>query len=271
VQAEPGAFVRPWSVFRHWIAHSATVVSDYYGRFPVAELHLSIVPVEGRGVKTGNAMALDKPRINVAVGRDSRASDLEADWILVHEMIHLAFPSVAGRHHWIEEGLATYVESVARAHRGDLEAEFVWRGFVTGMPHGLPGPGDAGLDHAPSWGRTYWGGALFCLLADITIRERTSGRYSLQDALRAIVAADVSIQDQMLLVEVLRLGDQATGVGVLADLYRQMGTAPGRVDLAALWQRLGVSVRNGAAVFDQGAPLADVRRQITAVVPEPGR
>ena len=267
VQTEPGAFVRPWSVFRHWIAHAANVVGAYYGRFPVTELHLSIVPVDGRGVKTGNATALDKPRINVAVGRNSDVSDFEADWILVHEMIHLAFPSVAKRHHWIEEGLATYVESVARAQRGDLAAEFVWRGFVKGMPKGLPGPGDAGLDHTRTWGRTYWGGALFCLLADVAIREQTSGRYGLQHALRAIVAAGLSIQDQMLLAEVLRLGDQVTGVRVLTDLYLQMAKAPGRVDLPTLWEQLGVSVHDGVAVFDEAAPLAHIRRQITAPMP----
>ena len=57
------------------------------------------------------------------------------------------------------------------------------------MPKGLPAAGDRGLDYTPTWGRTYWGGALFCLLADIDIRKRTSNRFGLQDALRAIVAA----------------------------------------------------------------------------------
>jgi hypothetical protein len=41
---------------------------------------------------------------------------------------------------------------------------------------GEPGPGDGGLDDTDSWGRTYWGGALFCLLADVRFRERTGNR-----------------------------------------------------------------------------------------------
>jgi len=32
--------------------------------------------------------------------------------MLTHEMIHLAFPSMADEHHWIEEGLSVYVEPI---------------------------------------------------------------------------------------------------------------------------------------------------------------
>ena len=85
---------------------------------------------------------------------------------MVHEMVHLAFPRVAKQHHWIEEGLATYIEPWARLGIGQLTEETVWKDLVEGLPKGLPGPEDKGLDRTPTWGRTYWGGALFCLLAD---------------------------------------------------------------------------------------------------------
>ena len=79
---------------------------------------------------------------------------------------------LAMEHHWIEEGLATYVEPIARAQAGQFSVKLVWRDLVVGLPRGLPQPGDRGLDFTPTWGRTYWGGALFCLLADIEIRKR---------------------------------------------------------------------------------------------------
>ena len=50
------------------------------------------------------------------------SAQFDDDWIITHEMVHLAFPSVAEKHHWIEEGLATYVEPVARARVGQLIA-----------------------------------------------------------------------------------------------------------------------------------------------------
>ena len=75
----------------------------------------------------------------------------------------------------------------ARARTGELSTEKVWGDLVRGLPQGLPGRGDEGLDRTHTWGRTYWGGALFWLLADVEIRERTGNRFGLEDALRAVL------------------------------------------------------------------------------------
>ena len=159
---------------------------------------------------------------------------------MTHEMVHLAFPSVAEAHHWIEEGSATYVEPVARARAGDLTPEKVWGDLVDGLPQGLPGPADRGLDFTPTWGRTYWGGALFCLLADIEIRKRTGNRKGLEDALRAILAAGGTVETEWPLAKALHIGDDATGVPVLSELYEKMKASPFPVDLNALWKEMGV-------------------------------
>ena len=50
--------------------------------------------------------------ITVAVGRAAEIDALKNDWVMTQEMIHLAFP-MAENHHWIEEGISTYVEPVA--------------------------------------------------------------------------------------------------------------------------------------------------------------
>ena len=62
-------------------------------------------------------------------------------------------------------------------------------GRKTGIPcrMGLPRAGEGGMDQTPTWGRTYWGGALYCLQADVAIREQTANRVGLQTALRAIL------------------------------------------------------------------------------------
>ena len=179
-------------------------------------------------------------------------------------MVHLAFPRVAQQHHWLEEGLATYVEPIARVQAGQLPAEQVWRDLVAGLPHGLPQPGDRGLDRTPTWGRTYWGGALFCLRADIEIHKQTGNRYGLQDALRGIVGAGGNIGVIWSVDRALKAGDAAVGVDVLTQLYQEMGPAPVEVNLDELWLQLGVVVREGEVVFDDSAPLAPIRRAITA-------
>ena len=77
-------------------------------------------------------------------------------------MVHLALPDMEDRHAWLSEGLAVYVEPVARAQAGDLSAKEIWLAMMRDMPKGLPQAGDRGLDNTDTWGRKYWGGAMFC-------------------------------------------------------------------------------------------------------------
>jgi len=185
-------------------------------------------------------------------------------------MVHLAFPSVPDEHHWIEEGIATYVEPIARAQVGDLSTETVWRELVDGLPKGLPAPGDRGLDNTHTWGRTYWGGALFCLMADIEIHRRTNNRYGLQDALRGIVRAGGNMEHDWPLTRALKAGDDAIGVQVLMELYDRMKATPVTPDLAAMWRDLGVRPSGDSVTFDQNAPQSSIVRSIMASRSSPG-
>jgi hypothetical protein len=246
-----------------WVTSSAHAVTAYYAQFPVSQLQVHVRFFEGRGVKGGRTTGWDGPVIAIAVGRASVASDFTNDWVLTHEMVHLGFPSVPEEHHWIEEGSATYIEPIARARAGDLSPEKVWGDLVDGLPQGLPQSGDRGLDFTPTWGRTYWGGALFCLLADIEIRKRTGNKKGLEDAFRAILKAGGTIESDWPLARTLEIGDGATGVPVLRELYEKMKAAPAPVDLSALWKELGVGRSGGTIRFDNAAPLAPIREAIT--------
>ena len=198
------------------------------------------------------------------MGRAAGDEAFRKDWILVHEMTHLALPRVPRRSTWLLEGNATYVEPIARAQAGQLDPSVVWRWAIEGMPKGEPKQGDQGLDETPTWGRTYWGGATFWLLADVRIRQATHGRLGVQDALRGINRRSGGDTADWSVDQVMAVGDQAVGVQVLAPLYDEMKSTPVQVDLAGLFARLGVSEVAGAVVFDDAAPLADIRRQITA-------
>lgn len=252
------------AVLRDWITESAAAVSVYYGRFPVRQLRIVVDAVEGRGAHSGTTYAYNGALIRVGVGQFTSHADLQRDWIMTHEMVHLAFPQLAERHAWVEEGLATYVEPIARAQAGQLSEEKIWRDMIEGLPQGLPAAGDQGLDHTHTWGRTYWGGALFFLLADVRVREQTANRFGLQDALRAILNDGGNNEANWEIRRALEIGDSATGTKVLAELYDEMRASPVSPDLAGLWQRLGVHMHSGQAQFDERAPLAGIRRAITA-------
>jgi hypothetical protein len=247
-----------------WVARAVTGVAAYYGAFPTARTLVVVVP--GKGADTeGETLGDGGPSVVVRVARGLTASQVVDDWVVVHELLHVTLPSLGRQEAWMSEGIATYVEPIVRARQGIVSAERFWSDLVKGLPQGLPEAGDQGLEQTHTWGRTYWGGALFCLVADVRIREATKGARSFDDALRGIIATGANVESHWSIDQFLDVGDRATGVTVLRDLYREMGLAPGTVSLDALWKRLGVQIgRVGAVVLDDRAELASVRRAITS-------
>jgi hypothetical protein len=201
-------------------------------------------------------------RSRITLAQHATLQDLQSDWVMTHELVHYGFPSMEEKHHWIEEGSATYIEPIARAAIGNLPVARVWGDMVRDMPQGLPGVGDAGLDQTHTWGRTYWGGAIYCLLADVGIRQKSRNKKGLVDALRAINRAGGNIESDWSLERALQTGDKATGGKELMTLYGQMATQSMPVDLPALWKQLGVRREAGKVIFDDAAPLAKVRAAI---------
>lgn len=261
----------PPAAIVQWVQKAATAVTEYYGHFPVPRVRVLIVPVADReGVLQGTTWGGRdgfSSMSRLRLGEHTTQKDLDQDWTMTHELVHSAFPDLPRYQHWMEEGLATYVEPIARAQVGQLSAKQVWGGVVRDMAKGEPGPGDEGLDRTHTWGRTYWGGAMFCLVADVTIRRETGNRKGLQDALRAIVDAGGTIDKEWPLARTLQIGDKATGTTVLTDLYQKWSDTPTSVDLDKLWAELGIRRGASGIAFDSAAPLAKIREAITK--PEP--
>ena len=264
VDIEPGKLAVTHEQLKDWVTWAAKSIVAYYGRFPVDHLTIHIERFEGDGVRGGHTFGRDDGgRIRIDVGDQTTLAGLHEDWMMTHEMVHLSFPSVPGDHHWIEEGIATYVEPVARLRAGYLTESQVWGDVARDMWQGLPQPGDQGLDHTHTWGRTYWGGAMFCLLADVEIRKRTHEQKGLEHALRAILNDGGNIAQDWDLERAFKAGDQATGVPVLEELYHKMKDQPMNVDLDELWRNLGIERKNEVTTCSNSAPLASVREAIS--------
>jgi hypothetical protein len=246
-----------------WITGSAAAVATYYGRFPVprASLYLNARPGH-TGIRGGRTWGEGGVHTRILVGQNATPDDLKRDWVLTHEFVHYAFPDVPEQNHWIEEGVATYVEPIARVTAGTFDAGTAWFEMMRDMPQGEPRPGDEGLDNTHTWGRTYWGGAIFCLMADVAIRKNTSNRKGLRDALRAINQAGGSIETKWTLEHALAIADKATDGKTLLSLYGEMRDKAVPVDLAALWKQLGVERQGTEVVFNDRAPLASIRKAI---------
>lgn len=260
----PGTFDAGEAALARWAGSSARAVHAYYGRASIRRALVVVVPRPGRGLGFARTLGNGGASIVANVGEGTTVADFAASWELIHELLHVSFPSMPREQAWLEEGMATYVEPLIRVRLGILAPEEAFARFHERMPFGEPESGDEGLDRTHTWGRTYWGGALFCLLADVAIRERTGNRRSLDDALRAVLAAGGNVSQRWNVEQVITAGDLATGVPVLRELYARMGPAPEAVDLEAVWRRLGVTARGGTITLDDTAELAAVRRAMTA-------
>jgi hypothetical protein len=132
------------SALLDWVRNSARAVAAFYGHFPIAETRLVVALKGGRGVSGGRTWAEGGGLIRIRVGEASTPEDYANDWVLVHEMTHLALPSLPEDQEWLEEGLATYVEPLARVQAGEMSAEAAWSGMVQGIQKGFRKPAIAG-------------------------------------------------------------------------------------------------------------------------------
>jgi hypothetical protein len=258
------AFLHGWPAptISTFIDRALAAVAAYYERFPIDHAALVVSLTSGSGVDGGRTMGDGGATVVITVGTSTPPEKLASDWMLVHELVHVSFPDIEAA--WAGEGLATYVEPIIRVRSGLCSTDDLWRSLVEGLPQGQPGGGDGGLDVTDTWGRRYWGGALFWFVADVEIRKRTGNARSLDDALLAVNRAGGNVSQHWTLDRVLSFADLAVGADVLVPLRKQMGHSPVTVDLAAMWKGLGVSVVGGKMVYDDAAPLAAVRRGIVA-------
>jgi hypothetical protein len=94
------------------------------GRFPVEELLVTVMPRARAGVGHGRTRGFGRRAVVIEVNARATAGGAGARtgccW---HEFVHLALPSLAPEHAWLEEGSATYPRAAAArarrpAHRG---------------------------------------------------------------------------------------------------------------------------------------------------------
>jgi hypothetical protein len=246
-----------------WITRAATALTHFYTRYPVHHVDIYVYSGVNGGVEYSGQ------RINIHLGDDTTRSDLLTDWMITHEMFHLSQPEIEDDQRWMSEGMADYLEPVARVRIGQITPEKFWGDLVEGMPQGLPGPSDRGLDYSHDWGRTYWGGSMFWLLADIRTRQQTNNQKSVRDAARAVLDAGGDGSETWSLKDLLSAYDHATGTHVFTQLNDELGEHPGKPDLDALWKSLGIVYDNGKVTFDNTAPLANIRQGITSREKQP--
>jgi hypothetical protein len=246
-----------------WASEAARAVTTVYGRFPVPHAAIFAVPVpEADEVLFGKTLALGGPSVVALVGEKMAPADVPYDWVLVHEMVHLGFPTLWREARWLGEGIATYYEPIARSRAGIRTPQKTWSGFARDMHRARARGPEKALERRGDIDSIYWGGALFCLMADVRIRERTGGARSLDTVLRGILAEGGDARSVWTLERVVAAGNRLTGTTVLRELVDTYAYGAGAdVDPAAELAALGV---RADGTLDDAAPRAALRRAITS-------
>ncbi|MCW5772057.1 MAG: hypothetical protein KIT16_10515 [Rhodospirillaceae bacterium] len=261
-----GPLAVPQPALARWFAASAARIGDYFGGFPVSRALIVLQPVPGladlrRGIVVGGGGATMLLRI----GSETRPEDLHRQWMLTHELVHFGQPFVGG-HTWLMEGMAVYVETRQRVAAGWFPADRAWHGLLRNFRWGVPAMEQQGLAAARGIGPVYWGGTLFMLMADADILARTHGAKSLADCIRAVLDRGGDTTRQWTLDRFVAVCDAATGGDTFRRLVAAHVTKGTPLDLARLWQRLGVQLTadETGIVYNDKAPLAWVRKRIMA-------
>ena len=159
---------------------------------------------------------------------------------------------------------------MARAQAREIQPAQMWGWLAHVAQQGLPDENEQrGLDRTRSEDRRYYGGALFWLTADVEIRKRTGNQRGVRDAIRAIFNAGGTLAVDWTPEKALKIGDDAVGVPVLSQLFPTWRTTAVSPDLDSLWQSLGIEAKGPATRLVNEAPLAEIRRAITAQPPTP--
>lgn len=260
-----GRFDQGDEAIKRYVRQAVQAVVSYYGHFPIKTLLVQVRATDDYAVGFGSATHDDEGDyglIEIDIGSHTAPRELDNSWTLTHEMMHLAFPVMPRQRRWLAEGIATYIEPIGRLRTGRVSSEQLWGELYDNSWRALPRTGDGGLNATGSLSRIYWGGALYCLLADLRIRQRTGNKFGLEDALRAIADGGGTAASQWTAKQALEAGDRAVGGTVLSDLYEEMAVKEGRVDLVKLWRELGVARINGKITLTDKAPLAALRHAI---------
>ncbi len=144
-----GADAQQQTQLHDWLAHISRAVLSAYGRLPLADVQVLMIPAGQLGVVNRAAAAFAPHAVHfgqsirgqgnaleLLVDPSRPVAEFDEDWIAVHELSHLMHPYLGDRGSWLAEGLATYYQNILRAHSGMLTPAQAWDRLQEGFSRG---------------------------------------------------------------------------------------------------------------------------------------
>lgn len=263
----------------HWIEAAATDVSLAYGHFPNPSPQVLVIPSTDRNSSRGGAVPYGRvvrdggESVELFINPNKPLSAFLDDWTATHEFSHLLLPYVNRQQRWISEGFAQYYQNVLLARAGAYDDQRAWQKLYEGLERGRLSRPDLSPNDAAAGGarestmKVYWSGAAIALMADVTLREQSGGRQTLDDVLQQLQACCLPSNHTWSGPELFGKLDELAGRDVFMPLYRRYANAVGFPDTAPVFAQLGLQTDNGRVRFARNAKLSKIRNSITELDP----
>lgn len=260
------------AVLRAWVDAGARAVAKLYGRFPVHDTQVFVVPL-GPGpdpVPWGEVVRGGGDAVHLYVDGNRGLAELNANWVLCHELSHLLHPYVSHGGSWLPEGIASYYQNVARARAGLLEPAAAWKklesGFARGRQQTTGGRALADatntLMHAGQYMRVYWSGAAIALIADVELRRQSNGAMSLDRVLDELGQCCLPTRNRWRPAMLMAKMDAIAGTDTFMRLYEMYVKKPVFPDVGEVFNSLGLGPQQPPAGSAAARVAADLRRAI---------
>lgn len=243
-----------------WITDAAQIVSGLYGRFPLAQAQVLVVPDTRGGEPTPWAHVVrgGAPAVHFFINQRRPIHEFYDDWTAVHEFSHLLLPLVNRDDAWLYEGVATYYQNVLRARAGRISARDAWAmmhaGFLRGRDDAIGltlAQATESMYRSGAYMRVYWEGTAIMLMADVRLRQITAGKQSLDTALAALNECCSSAERAWSARDLLDKLDEITGTRVFRELYDMHVASTVFPELASTYRALGLSAGTGGIEFSE--------------------
>jgi hypothetical protein len=267
-----------------WLRKVGQALLSAYGRLPVADVQISVVPVDDTSLPFRFAAFLQPSAVlggesargqgnalQLIVDPDRPETEFAEGWTAIHELSHLLHPYLGDRGSWLGEGLATYYQNVLRARAGLLTSAQAWDRLAGGFRRGAQGPHADTLEQAAaSMGksyaflRVYWSGAAYWLTVDSDLRRASGGKLTLDSALSHYRDCCLPSYREWRPEQFVAKLDALLGVQTFSRRYREFARMKQFPDWQAQFRQLGVHAGDDGVTFDADAPDAAIREAITA-------
>jgi len=267
---------------RVWLNRVSRAVLSAYGRLPLPEVQVLVIPVgqlDRGGHNAGNAQAVHFGQsirgqgnaLELLVDPTRPAAEFADDWTAVHELSHLMHPYLGDRGTWLAEGLATYYQNVLRARSDMLTPAQAWDRLYQGFKRGAKTQSDETLEQiaqdmhrSHAYQRVYWAGAAYWLTVDRDLRRASAGTMNLETALSRFRDCCLPAYREWKPEDFVARLDALAGTQVFASRYREFAAMRQFPDWEKLYSDLGIGAGGEHLAFAADAKDAAIREAIMA-------